>query len=131
MKQFLIAGLMLSAPLIAQAPPAPADVSGAWTIHGSVAGVDVLEVCTFTQSTDAKLTGDCDVQGTKWPTTGAVKDADITFQHSGKYNGDDYTITYHGKYDKDKSAFDGNMDVDPFGVSGDFTASRGTTVAAQ
>ncbi len=128
MKRIWIAGFVLAMPLFAQTADAPADVSGTWNIGGEVSGVEVVETCTFAQSADAKLTGNCDVQGVKWPTTGSVKGAEVTFQHNGKYNGDDYTITYHGKLDK--GALTGTMDVDPFAVSGSFSAAKGTAPAA-
>ncbi|MEK6396858.1 MAG: hypothetical protein V4734_02130 [Terriglobus sp.] len=127
MKKMWIVALAMAAPLVAQTT-APATVAGVWDIGGEVAGVEVVEHCTFTQSDDTKLAGSCDVQGAKWPTTGTVKGADVTFQHNGKYNGDDYTITYHGKLD-DKGALTGTMDVDPFGVSGSFNATKGTAAA--
>ncbi|SDE72827.1 hypothetical protein [Terriglobus roseus] len=127
MKKVWIAAFAVAAPLLAQTP-APANVAGVWDIGGEVAGVQVVEHCTFVQADDASITGSCDVQGAKWPTTGNVKGGDVTFQHNGKYNGDDYTITYHGKLDK--GALTGTMDVDPFGVTGSFTAAKGTATPA-
>jgi hypothetical protein len=126
MKKAWMVTLAMAAPLLAQTA-APTNVAGVWDIGGEVAGVSVVEHCTFTQADDATLTGSCDVQGAKWPTTGTVKGVDVTFQHNGKYNGDDYTITYHGKLDK--GALTGTMDVDPFAVSGSFNATKGTATA--
>ncbi|WP_052200983.1 hypothetical protein [Terriglobus sp. TAA 43] len=127
MKKVLIAAFAVAAPLLAQTA-APANVAGVWDIGGEVAGVQVVEHCTFVQADDDSLTGSCDVQGAKWPTKGNVKGGDVTFQHAGKYNGDDYTIVYHGKLDK--GALTGTMDVDPFGVTGSFTAAKGTATPA-
>lgn len=127
MTKVWMVALAMAAPLVAQTA-APANVAGVWDITGDVAGVSVVEHCTFTQADDATLAGSCDVQGAKWPTTGTVKGMDVTFTHNGKYNGDDYTIVYHGKLDK--GGLTGTMDVDPFGVSGSFTAAKGTSTAA-
>lgn len=127
MKKFVIAAALLATPAFAQT--APADVAGTWNISGDVSGVAVVEACTFAVAADGALTGSCDVQGTKWPTTGSVKADTVTFTHSGKYNGDDYTIVYHGKLDK--GALTGGMDVDPFGVSGSFSATKGAAPAAK
>ena len=127
MTKVWIVALALAAPLVAQTP-APVNVAGVWDIGGDVSGVEVVEHCTFVQAADATLSGSCDVQGAKWPTTGIVKGMEVSFQHNGKYNGDDYTITYHGKLDK--GAMTGTMDVDPFGVSGSFTATKGAAAPA-
>lgn len=129
MTKFVLAAALLAVPAVAQTAPAPADVAGLWNITGDVSGVAVVEACTFAVADTGAITGSCDVQGTKWPTTGTVKGNEVSFTHSGKYNGDDYTIMYKGKLDK--GALSGTMDVDPFSVSGSFNATKGTAPAAK
>jgi hypothetical protein len=133
---FTIAALALvaSAPAArAQAAPAdaPADFSGVWSFAGEVQGVEVTETCTLTQSADAKVAGSCDTSaGGKFDAAGAVTGKTLIFHHGGQYNGTDLVMTYTGKVGSD-GIVTGTIDVDPFGVSGSFTAKKGTAPAAK
>ena len=122
MKHWIAVAALVAAPLMAQAQ-APASVAGVWSTAGDVSGVAVTETCTFTQDADAKLTGSCDVDGKKYPTTGSVKDKTAVWSHGGNYQGTDYIITYTGKLGSD-GTMTGTMSVDPFNVDGSFTAKK-------
>jgi hypothetical protein len=99
------------------------NVAGTWTITGDVQGYPVNETCTFTQDA-GKLTGSCKGSEKTYDTTGTVEGQKVVFKHAGEYQGDALTITFTGKLD-DAGALKGTIDVDPMGVSGDFTAKKG------
>jgi hypothetical protein len=122
MKSLALIACLIALPAIAAAPAA--DVSGTWTISGEVSGVGVDETCTFTQATDAKLTGSCDTASGKQDIKGSVADQTATFSHGGTYEGQAFVITFTGKINGD-GGMTGTMDVDPFGVSGGFSARKG------
>ena len=122
MKHWIACAVIVAAPFLAQAQ-APANAAGVWSSVGEVQGIAVTETCTFTQDADAKLTGSCDVEGKKYPTTGNVKDQTVIWQHAGNYQGTDFIITYTGKLGSD-GAITGTMGVDPFNVDGSFTSKK-------
>ena len=118
--KWMACALLMALPAIAAAPD---DVTGTWSFTGEVQGIAVLETCNFTQA-DTALTGSCVTEGGKFDTKGKVDGKTVTFSHGGKYNGSDYIITYTGKLGTD-GAMTGTMDVDPFAVTGSFTAKKG------
>lgn len=117
--KWMACALLMALPAIAAAPD---DITGTWAFAGEVQGIAVLETCNFTVA-DTALTGTCTTDSGKFPTVGKVDGKTVTFHHSGKYNGDDYVITYTGKLGTD-GAMTGTMDVDPFSVTGSFTAKK-------
>jgi hypothetical protein len=119
--------MLLTFALVA-ALAAPADsISGTWLIKGDVAGNPLNTTCTIAVAA-AKITGVCkSAEGKDSPITGEVKDGKVTFEHGGDYNGQELKIIYTATLPSAKE-MKGTIDVKPFDVSGDFTA---TPVAKQ
>lgn len=121
MKSILAASTLLfaSSAFAAGAP----GLSGQWSVHNSIAGNESDQECTFVQ-TDNKLTGSCksenadkDVQ-----VAGSVDGDKATWKYDMDYNGSPLTLTYTATLD-DSGKIAGSVEVDPFGVTGDFTAT--------
>lgn len=119
------AALLAFAPA-AFAAPAP-TLSGQWAIHVSVAGTEKDLRCTFVQA-DNKLSGACTSDDKAHPLTGTVDGANITWTYDSDYNGETITLTYTATL-TDAPNFSGAIDVQPFGVSGEFTAAPYTEPA--
>ncbi len=113
-----------SAILVLSVLPALAadNISGSWTIKGDVSGNPLNEVCTIKQDGN-HLTGACKGEEKSYDLTGDVDGKKITFKHGGEYNGGDLTISYAGSLD-DSGVLKGSIDVEPYGASGDFTATK-------
>ena len=117
MRKIALAFILLSPVCFAQT--ASTSVAGKWKVHSSVAGNDSDAECTFSQ-TAADLAGSCTSdQGTS-KLTGKVTGASVTWSYSSDYNGTTLTIKFTGNLKDGKIS--GEMSVDPFGVTGDFTA---------
>jgi hypothetical protein len=123
MKYWFGLALMMAVPAVAAAP-ANVDITGTWSLAAEVSGVSVAETCALTQSTDGKITGSCDTPTGKYDTTGTIADNTATLQHGGVYDGTKLVMTYTGKVGSD-GAMTGTLDVDPFNVSGSFSAKKG------
>lgn len=119
--------LLLAAPAVAAMPP-DTDISGTWSISGDVQGTGVEETCTIAQQ-DVVLTGSCDTSTGKYDLKGKLDGKTATFTHAGKYQGSDLTITFTGKLAAD-GTMTGTMDVDPFNVTGSFSAKKTATSSA-
>ena len=95
-----------------------ADLSGKWTIDGDVAGNPVNLTCAVKQDADAKITGNCQVNGMEaTEIEGAAKDA--TFKFAFTVQG--YTLTYTGTLEGDSMS----GDIEVAGTQGKFTGKRG------
>ena len=106
-------------------PLAADSVPGTWQIRGSVEGNPIDEVCTLKQA-GSTLSGSCSFQGTSFPLTGEVKDGTVTFRHAaGEYEGSALTLAFSGRFPS-ANELKGTVLVDPFGVAGEFTATRTT-----
>jgi len=102
--------------------PASAAIPGTWKIQGDVMGVPVNDVCTI-QRNGAALSGSCVMDdGVTYELTGEVRDGNFTFQHGGEYDGEVLTIIYSGTLPP-AGEMAGRIDVMPFQVTGDFTAT--------
>jgi len=116
--------LALSALVIASsafAAGAP-SLTGTWSIHSSIAGNESDQACKFVQ-TDNKLTGTCKNQEDKdLPVTGSLDGKKLTWQYESDYNGSPLTLIYTATLD-DLGKITGSVEVQPFGVTGDFTAT--------
>jgi hypothetical protein len=122
MKRFVFTMVLMFA-VAAIAHAANSNVEGKWSIQTSVAGTDGTAVCTFTQK-DETLTGNCiGDDKIEHKLTGSVKADTATWQYDSDYNGTPLTIVFSGAV-KDENQFTGTIDVQPMGVSGDFTAKR-------
>ncbi|HEV2486546.1 MAG TPA: hypothetical protein VGT08_13520 [Terracidiphilus sp.] len=136
---FGVSGDMSAVPATAAAPaaapaadataPAPANtavagdssVSGKWNIHASIAGNDSDASCTFTQ-TGNDLAGTCPGPAGEAKLTGKVDGKKVAWSFQMDYNGSPLTLKYEATLDAGKMT--GTVTVDPYGVSGDMTATQ-------
>ena len=99
------------------------SIAGTWDVSTNIAGNDGSSVCAFTEK-QGSLSGTCTGDdATAHPITGKIDGAKVTWEYKSDYNGTPLTIKFAGTLDSDKQ-FKGTVDVDPMGVSGDFTAKR-------
>jgi hypothetical protein len=114
--------MLLSFALVA-ALAAPADsVSGTWVLKGEVAGNPLNTTCTLAVA-EAKISGVCKgADGKELPIIGEVKEGKVIFEHGGDYNGQELKIIYTGTLPSAKEMV-GTIDVKPFDVAGEFTAT--------
>ena len=104
-----------------QMAPAADSITGSWQIRGDVMGAPLNEVCVIKQSGDT-LTGNCTNEGgTSYELSGEVKDGKITFRHAGEYEGQALTIGYSGTVVSKE--IKGTLNIQPFDVGGEFTAT--------
>jgi len=120
MKKFLaFSALSFAASAFAAGPP---NLTGSWTVHNSVAGNDSDQECKFVLA-DKTLTGSCKSQEDKdLPVTGTLEGNKLTFKYDSDYNGTPLTLTYTATLE-DSGKIAGTLEVQPFGVTGDFTAT--------
>jgi len=97
-------------------------IAGQWNIHQTIAGNENDEDCTFTLS-DGKIAGTCKVNEQTPKVTGTVDGKKLTWNFNVEYQGSTLTLTYTASLDDDDK-FTGSVEVQPYGVSGDFTAAR-------
>lgn len=117
-KAISAAVLFFCAAAVAVAAP---NLTGQWSVHNSIAGNESDQQCTFVQ-TDAKLTGACkSEEGKDLPVTGTLDGNKLTWKYDSEYNGSPLTLTYTATLD-DTGKISGSVEVDPYGVTGDFTA---------
>lgn len=121
MKKILaVAALLFTSSAFAAAAP---SVTGKWNIHQSVAGNETDTECNLVQ-TDNKLTGTCKNQEDKsLEIKGTVDGSKATWQFESEYNGTPLTIKFTGTID-DSGKMSGSVEVDPFGVTGEFTGTQ-------
>lgn len=120
MKKFLAASafLVASSAFAAAAP----NLTGNWTIHNNIAGNESDQPCKFVL-TDNKLTGTCkSSEGNDVQITGTLDGDKVTWKYDSEYNGTPLTLTYSATLD-DSGKIAGSVQVDPYGVTGDFTAT--------
>jgi hypothetical protein len=117
-------GLVATAALLfassAFAAGAP-SLTGQWSIHNNVAGNESDQECKFVQ-TDDKLAGTCKTPDSEVPVTGTLDGNKATWKYDMDYNGTPLTLTYTATLD-DSGKIAGIVEVQPFGVSGEFTAT--------
>jgi hypothetical protein len=104
------------------AAPATDSLSGTWKIEAAVAGETHTGTCRIEQNA-GKLSGTCKVEGNEVPLTGEVKGQTVTWSHKGEYNGEALKASYKGTVES-PTTVKGDLDVQPFDVSGTFTATR-------
>lgn len=99
----------------------PSSLTGNWSIHNSIVGNESDQACKFVQ-TDNKLAGTCKSDETEVKITGTVDGKKVTWSYESEYNGSPLTLVYTTTIgDTDKLA--GSVEVQPMGVTGDFTAT--------
>ena len=121
---------MLLAFALVSALAAPADsISGTWQIKGEVAGNPLNTTCTLVVA-EARISGVCkSAEGKQDPITGEVKEGKVVFEHGGDYQGQELKIIYTGTLASAKE-MKGTIEVKPFDVSGEFTATPAAAPAA-
>ena len=98
------------------------SLTGDWSIRNSIAGNESDLACKLVQ-TDNKLTGTCKNQEDKdVAITGSLDGKKLTWQYESEYNGSPLTLVYTATLD-DSGKITGSVEVQPFGVTGDFTAT--------
>lgn len=104
--------------------PAAEDtpLAGQWKMHSSIAGHESDFDCTFTQ-TNQDLGGTCKTNEATLTISGKVEASKVTFQYKTTYEGQELTIVHSGKIES-PAKFAGSVEVQPMGVTGDFTASQ-------
>jgi hypothetical protein len=118
-----LALLLLLTPIIA-AEAQDSTITGKWKLHQSIAGNESDSICTFTQK-DAVLTGTCsNADQATQAITGSVDGAKVKWSYKSDYNGTALTISFVGTLSAGKIT--GENTVDPFGITGDFTAVPAT-----
>jgi hypothetical protein len=120
-KTIVLSFLLFSVPVLV---PAAQDTSlaGQWKIHSSIAGHESDFDCTFTQN-NQDLGGTCKTNEATLTITGKLEASKVTFQYKTTYEGQELTIVHAGKVES-PSKFAGSVEVQPMGVTGDFTASQ-------
>jgi hypothetical protein len=101
------------------------SLTGQWSIHNNVAGNESDQECKFVQ-TDNKIEGTCKTPDSEVPVTGSLDGNKATWKYDMDYNGTPLTLTYTATLD-DSGKIAGSVEVQPFGVSGDFTATPAKT----
>lgn len=120
MKRLLLLTLALVLAVVVSAQPVSVD--GRWEVNANVGGTASDLDCRFTQK-DTDLTGSCATDQTPLPIMGKVDGKTVTWQFNTQYEGQTLTAIYSGTLESaDKIV--GTVDVQPIGVSGDFTAKR-------
>ena len=113
--------LAISTFLFASSAFAAPKLTGQWTIHNSIAGNENDQECKLVV-TDNKITGSCKSQDKDLPVTGTLDGNKVTWQYQSDYNGSPLTLIYKATLD-DSNKIAGTVEVQPYGVTGDFTAT--------
>ncbi|HET7102815.1 MAG TPA: hypothetical protein VFI20_01890 [Terracidiphilus sp.] len=120
MKKLLAVSTLLCA-ATALAAGAP-NLTGNWKIHNSIAGNESDQDCKLVL-TDTKISGACkSIEGKDLAVTGALDGNKLTWKYDSEFNGTPLTMNYSATLD-DTGKIAGSVEVDPFGVTGDFTAT--------
>ncbi len=120
MKRLLAASLVLLWAALWAADES--TIAGRWNIHSSIMGNESDQECTFVVKGDA-LTGTCSAPQGSADVAGKVRGNSVSWQRKTQYDGQDLTIVYTGKIDSG-GKLTGSIEVQPFGVEGEFTAAR-------
>lgn len=96
-------------------------LTGQWTVHNSIAGNESDQECKFVQAED-KLTGSCKTADKEVQITGSLDGKKLTWKYESDYNGSPLTLIYTATLDESEK-ISGSVEVQPFGVTGDFTAT--------
>jgi len=97
------------------------SLTGQWTVHQNIANNESDQECKFVQ-TDDKLSGSCKSNDKDVQITGSIVGTKLIWKYDSDYNGTALTLTYTATLD-DSGKIAGSVEVQPFGVTGDFTAS--------
>jgi hypothetical protein len=107
----------------AVAPGASADMTGKWSVDGSMNGNAVSFDCTFRQD-DKRITGSCKGYEFAAAVTGSVAEEVVQFSFVYNFAGMPYTCTYTGTLTRD-SELKGSIAVTGIdGTKGEFVAKK-------
>lgn len=115
--------LTLAAFLFVSATAEGTSLSGKWKIDGDVVGNPIQGVCTMNQD-GAKISGSCLLGDRKVDITGEVTEKKVVWKFDSDYNGQPLVTTFSGTINETGSKLSGGIEVAPFNVSGEFTATR-------
>lgn len=122
MKILFLSAILVCGSAVSFAADSP-SVTGKWKIHSSIAGNDSDSECTLSQ-TGNDINGTCTTaEGKDAKATGKVDGPKVTWSFESDYNGTPLTIKYTATLDATVGKIAGTVNVDPFGVEGDFTAT--------
>ncbi len=112
-----------------QAPAATTapSLTGKWKVHSNVSGNDHNATCTITQ-TDKALAGTCVADQGETKLVGTVDGSKASWKIETEYNGTPITLVYTGTFDS-TGKLTGSLEVQPFGVTGDFDVSAADAAA--
>lgn len=96
-------------------------MNGKWAIHRNIEGNAADSTCTFVQKENA-ISGNCVSGGKEVQVTGAVESDKVTWTYKMDYEGSPISVTYKAALN-DSGKLSGTVDIQPYGVSGDFTAT--------
>lgn len=119
MNRLLLASLLLVATSAFGA--GTAKVAGQWKVHSSIAGNESDQDCTFSVA-DNKITGNCKSEDRDMPVNGSIDGSKIMWKLQTEYDGNPLTLTYTATLD-DSEKIAGAVDVQPYAVTGEFTAT--------
>jgi hypothetical protein len=105
---------------VAFAAGAP-NLTGQWSVHSNVSGNESNQECKFVQTGD-KLTGSCKSTDKEVQITGSVDGKTVKWKYDSEYDGSPLTVSFMATVD-DPEKISGSVDVEPYGVTGDFTAT--------
>jgi cytoskeletal protein CcmA (bactofilin family) len=128
MKMTMLPTLLLFVATSALAATAP-NLTGQWTVHNSIVGNESDMECKFIQN-ETKLTGTCKGTEKDVQITGSIDGNKVTWKFDSEFNGSPLTLTYTGVIDA-TGKIAGNVDVEPFAVTGEFTATPSKAVAKE
>ncbi len=125
MKKLIVSSVVLFA-TSAFAAGAP-SLTGQWSVHNNIAGNENDQECKFVQ-TDDKLTGTCKSNDKDVAITGSIDGKKVTWKYDSEYNGSPLTLTYTATLD-DTQKIAGAVEVQPFGITGEFSATPSKAAA--
>jgi hypothetical protein len=107
--------------LLATTSAGAGDVSGEYKVRNDIAGNVSEMTCTLTQKESA-VTGNCVTeQGQTVEIAGNTQEDKIDWVFKSLYEGNPITLTYKGSIAEGKIS--GNVTVEEFNVTGEFTAT--------
>jgi len=118
MKKSLPFVLLLATSAFAAGGP---NMTGPWKIHNSIAGNESDQQCKFVQA-ENKLSGSCKTEDKDVQISGSLDGKKITWKYESEYNGSPLTMIYAATIE-DASKIAGSVEVQPYGVTGEFTAT--------
>jgi hypothetical protein len=118
----LVISVLLAFMSVAAVAADGVSLNGKWTVHTTVMGNESDMSCTFTRK-DNDLSGTCTSDNGDGKITGKVDGTKVTWSYLSQYNGEPLTTTYTGTLDSAAGKITGTVNVEQFGVDGDFTAS--------